>query len=194
MNRTLLAKNVIVGVLLALGLLAGGCVRTTHPVLTDDQLSPNDALLGKWVSKDGKTSAELKPGDAGKYKLVYTNEDGKSGNFLVRFGKIGEVSVAEIAPDAFTPKSSDEYKSLLMPMYTLVVIQKTDPELVLTGISIDWLKKYVKAHPDELDVNNPDDLVIESPTIDFQGFFTRHYKDDGMLTDPATFVRPPSGK
>ena len=176
--------------LLMLSLLAGGCVRTTHPVLKDEQVTSNDSLLGKWVSNDGKVSAELKPGQSNKYKLSYSNEDGKTGNFIVRFGRIGDADVAEISADAFTPQTGDEYKSLLMPMYMMIVIQKTAPDLELTTMSVDWLKKYTQSHPDELEVTTPDDAIVTSSTDDFQSFFITHLKDAGMLNDTTKFVRP----
>jgi hypothetical protein len=180
--------------LLVISLMAGGCVRLSHPVLRDDQVTSNDPLLGKWVSKDGKVSAELHPGDANKYKLTYTNEDGKTSNLVVRFGKIGDASVAEISADAFTESQGGEFKSLLMPLYMIVVIDKTTPELVMRGPSIDWYKKYAQAHPDELAVNNLDDMILQANTDDFQAFFIKHLKDDGMLGDPATFVHPDEKK
>jgi hypothetical protein len=175
--------------LLMVSVLAGGCVRSTHPILKDEQVTANDALLGKWVAKDGKVSAELRPGEDNKYKLSYTNEDGKTGNFIVRFGKIGDVQVAEISADAFTPQSSGEYKSLLIPMYMMVVIQKTTPRLELSAMSTDWLKKYAQGHPDELDVN-PDDLIVNASTDDFQIFFMKHLNDAGMLGEAGVFVHP----
>jgi hypothetical protein len=190
MRSSYFAKQIVLSVLMMLALTAVGCVRTTHPILKDEQVTSNDALLGKWVSKDGKLSAELHPGDDGKYKLAYTDQNGKKGDFVVRFGKIGDVSVAELSADAFTDDMADEYKSLLLPMYTMVVISKTQPQLELTGPSIDWLKKYVQAHPNELDVNNPDDPIVQASTDDFQAFFLKHMKDDGMLGEPAIFVRP----
>jgi hypothetical protein len=190
MHFDFIAKRAVLFGLMVISLLAGGCVRSTHPVLKDEQVNSNDALLGKWVSKDGKVSAELRPGDNNKYKLSYTNGDGKTGNFLVRFGKIGDVQVAEMSADAFTPDTGDEYKSLLMPLYSMVVIQKTSPDLELTAISVDWLKKYVQAHPDELDVTNPDELIVTASTDDFQAFFTRHLKDAGMLGETSVFVHP----
>jgi hypothetical protein len=180
--------------LLFLSLFASGCVRTTHPILTEDQVISNNALLGKWVSTDGKTSAELSAGDEGKYKLIYTNEQGKSGHFLLRFGKIGDLAVAEISPDAFSADVSEEYKGLLMPLYMMLVIEKTQPQLLVASPSADWLKKYVTAHPDDLDVNNVEDLIVQASTEDFQAFFLKHYKDAGMLGDPASFVRPAPAK
>jgi hypothetical protein len=173
-----------------LSLLAGGCVRTTQPILKDEQVISNDALLGKWVAGDGKSSGELTAGEGGKYRLTYFSEDGKSGHFLVRFGKIADVSVAEISPDAFTSGMSDEFKAMVMPLYTMVVIEKTGPQLVLAAPALDWMKKYILSHPDELDVNNIEDLVIQSSTDDFQAVFSKHHADAGMLGDPAIFVRP----
>jgi hypothetical protein len=190
MQFSIMAKRTVLLGLLVVSLLAGGCVRMAHPVLKDDQVTTNDALLGKWVSKDGKVSAELRPGEDNKYKLAYTNEDGKTGNFIVRLGKIGDTSVAEFSADAFTPGMSDEYKSLLMPLYMMVVIDRTQPELVLRGLSVDWYKKYAQAHPDELEVNNIDDLILQANTDDFQTFFTKRLKDNAMLGDPAVFVHP----
>jgi hypothetical protein len=81
-----------------------------------------------------------------------------------------------------------------MPLYTMVVIDKTTPELVLRGPSIAWFRKYTRAHPDELAVNNTDDVILEANTDDFQAFFAKHLKDAGMLGDPATFVHPDDKK
>jgi hypothetical protein len=190
MQFSFLAKRMVILGVLAVSLLAGGCVRMAHPILKDDQVTSNDALLGKWVSKDGKGFAELRPGDNNRYKLTYTNEDGKTSSLIVRFGKIGDTSVAELSADAFTPNMGDEYKSLLVPVYMMVVIDKTQPQLVLRSPSIDWFKKFAEAHPDQLEVNNTDDLIIQANTDDFQAFFTKHLKDDGILGDPAIFVHP----
>jgi hypothetical protein len=190
MSFSCCAKRTVLSLLITVMLTIVGCVRTTHPILKDEQVTSNDALLGKWVSKDGKITAELRPGDDGKYKLSYTDQDGKKGDFIVRFGKIGDVSVAEFSADAFTNDMADEYKSLLLPLYTIAIINKTQPQLELTGPSIDWLKKYVKAHPDELDVMNSDDSIVQASTDAFQAFFLKHMKDEGMLGEPAIFVRP----
>jgi hypothetical protein len=178
--------------LVLVSFLAGGCVRSANPVLKDDQVVSNDGLLGKWVSPDGKVSAELKAGDNNQYKLTYTNEKGETSPFLVRFGKLGDTMVAEVKADAFTSQSNGEYKSLLMPLYMMVVVEKTSPQLVLSSVSADWLKKYVQANPDELDVTHvgDQDLIVNSSTEEFQAFVLRHIKDHGMLSDDSIFVHP----
>lgn len=179
--------------LLVLSIAAGGCVRNAHAILKDDQVLANDAVLGDWVSKDGKVTAELKAGENNQYKLLYTNEDGKSGAFLVRFGKLGDNMVAEVKADKMAPTASEEYQSLLLPLYTMVVISKSSPgRLELTAVSIDWLKKYTQDHPDELDVINigGQDLIVNSPTEEYQRFVLRHWNDKEMMGEPSLFVHP----
>jgi hypothetical protein len=190
---TFAKKSFAVAMLLMLSLLAGGCVRNAHAILKDDQVVANDALVGKWVSKDCKVSAELKPAVNNEYKLSYTNEDGKTGAFLVRFGKLGDTMVAEIRADAFNDNSSGEYKSLLLPLYSMIVIQEATPQqLVVTAPSPDWLKKFSASSPDELDVTSVggQDLIVNSTTEEYQTFFLHHLKDKGMLGDGSVFVHP----
>jgi hypothetical protein len=180
-------------VLVILSVTAGGCVRNAHAILKDDQVIADDALVGKWVSKDGKVSAELKAGANNQYKLVYTNEDAKSGAFLVRFGKLGDNLVAEVRADPMAPDANGEYQSLLLPLYTMIAIPKSSAEqLQLTAVSVDWLKKYVQDHPDELDVISVggQDLIVNSPTEDYQRFVLRHWSDKDMLGEPSLFVHP----
>ncbi|MGA2500100.1 MAG: hypothetical protein ABSH20_20370, partial [Tepidisphaeraceae bacterium] len=40
-------------------LLAGGCVRSIQPILTDEQVIVDKSLAGKWVQKDGESSVEI---------------------------------------------------------------------------------------------------------------------------------------
>jgi hypothetical protein len=177
-----------------ISITAGGCVRNANAILKDDQVVANDALVGKWISKDGKATAELKPGENNQYKLQYTNEDGKSGAFLVRFGKVGDNMVAEVKADvSFAAGSNGEYQSLLLPLYTMIVISKSSPQqLELTAVSVDWLKKYTQDHPDELDVASigGQDLIVNSSTEDYQRFVLRHWNDKDMLGEPSLFVHP----
>jgi len=192
MRSSSLVKQLVGLSLLVLCLMAGGCVRTDHPILKDEQVKANDALVGKWVSDDGKVRGEVKAGENNQYKLSYTNEEGKTGNFIVRFGKIGELNVAEVRADVFPTGTNDEGTSLVMPLYTMFVIDETPPKVTLTAIDVDWFKKYTQANPQELNVTGmgPDYSIVNASTEEFQAFFLKHFKDKDMLSEPKTFVRP----
>jgi hypothetical protein len=188
-----LKPMIVMLALLVVSITAGGCVRNTNPILKDDQVTANDALLGKWVSKDGKNFAELTAGENNRYKLAYINEDHKTGAFVVRFGKIGDNLVAELKADAIGHDLSGEYQSLLLPLYTMAVISKSSPQqLELTGMSVDWLKKNNQDHPDELEVLSigGQDMIVNSSTEEFQKFLLRHWNDKQMLGEPTVWVHP----
>lgn len=170
-----------------------GCVRTIQPVLNDDQAIEDNALLGKWVTDDGKQTVDVQPGDqANFYRVTYADEGGKKGAFLGRIGKVGELQLIELQPDDPAPAASDVYKAHLLKMYSFLLVRQTKPNLVVSTMSADWLKKYIDAHPGELQSISPskDDLIVTSPTADFQVFLLRHWKDEGAFGDPGTFVRP----
>jgi hypothetical protein len=177
----------------ALLLLAGGCVRTTQPILNDDQLVTDNSVLGKWVTNEGKDSVEIRQrGEEKAYRIVYSDQENKKGVFIARLGKVGNLTVAELSADDPAPDASGAYKSLILPLYTFMVVDQTQPRLVLTSMSLEWLRKYVAAHPNELQVMNAsgDSPIVTAPTADFQAFLLRHWKDEGAATQSTTFARP----
>ncbi|HEY2589551.1 MAG TPA: hypothetical protein VGI81_27640 [Tepidisphaeraceae bacterium] len=179
--------------LFALLLLAQGCVRSIQPILKDDQVIEANDLLGKWVTDDGKQLVDVQPGDqANVYRVSYTDEGGKKGAFLGRIGKVGELQLIELQPEDPMPAASDVYRAHLLKVYSFLLVRQTKPRLVISTMSVDWLKKYVDAHPGDLQTISPtkDDLIVTSPTADFQRFLLQHWKDDGAFGDPGTFVRP----
>lgn len=171
----------------------GGCVRSIEPVLKDDQLIVDNALAGKWVSDEGKVSAEVQPAGTDKvYKVLYTDDKGKQARLVARLGKIGELTIAEFSPDEPTGDVSDVYWAHLMPVYSFLIIQQTKPQLIITTMSAEWFKKYLDAHPEELKVikRGSDEVIVSSPTEDLQTFILRHWKDEGALGERQTFARP----
>ena len=173
-------------------LLISGCVRSVAPILTDTQVINDNSVLGRWNSTDdAKESIEVLAGVDSAYKVLYHDKQDKTGNFVVRLGKVGDLVLAEIAPDEPANKDSDVYRAHLLPLYSFFWVVQTTPELKLRTISSDWLKKYVAAHPGELKtVGKPDDLVLGSTTEELQAFILKHSKDEGAWGDELKLVRP----
>ena len=194
MNRTMLKQfRAICWIALLVG-MAGGCVRSMQPILKDEQVFTNDKWLGDWVSSDGKTSGVVTAADDQKrYKLLYTDEQGKQANLLVRLGKIGDMTIAESTIDDPAPDASDVYKLHLLPLHSFMLVKdSTQQRLVLRLMDSNWLSKYVDAHPTELATLKVthEDFVVTASTDDFQAFLIRHAKDDGAYGEDGIFVRP----
>ena len=137
--------------------LGAGCVRSIQPILSDNQAITDDRLLGSWVSSDGKSFGEVTAdGDHKGYKILFTDEDGKKAILLARLGNIGHLTIAQCTVDAQPIHDlGDAYSSHLLPLYSFAIVKQMAPQLVLSSMDSDWLKKYLQANPGELSVKPP---------------------------------------
>ena len=185
LNGTLLAAILL--------LFASGCVRTCQPILQDDQVIVDNSVLGQWVTKDSPDKLEVAAGEQEKtYRLTYTDKDGKKGVFVGRLGKVGDLEIAELAPEDAAANSNDTYKMHWVRLYSFFLIDHTKPDLQFRSMSPDWLQKYLEAHPTELQtakITN-DNTFVTSPTADFQAFVLKHLKDEGAFGEASVLVRP----
>ena len=176
-------------------LTAVGCVRSVQPVLKDDQVIIDKDLVGKWVSSDGKATYEvqLPAGDDKTYQVHSFDNEGKDdGTYLVRLGKVQDLMILEARAADFAPQYDDGYKSHFLPLYSFLIVYQTKPNLVVSSLDMDWLKKYLEAHPTELQFFKPDEksVILNSPPEEFQKFLLQHQGDDGAIGDKSTLVRP----
>jgi hypothetical protein len=178
--------------------VVGGCVRSIQPVLKDQQLIVDQSVVGTWIPENEKSVIEIqKPGDDKSYKVLYTDQDGKKGTFLVRLGKMDDLLIAEVRPDDPAPGASDVYKAHLVPVYSFMIVTQTVPEIHLRLMKPDWLEKYVQDHPGELQLatlgeNGKSGSVVTSSTDDIQSFILRHHNDQNALGNEARLVRAPA--
>lgn len=177
------------GVLIAL--FATGCVRSVNPILNDDQVIVNNAVVGKWVSPNGTESVAIKDAGPDKlYKLHYTESDGKTADLVGRLGKVGDLTIAEFHIADPAPGASDIYKLHLLPLYSFVVVDHIGRQLVFSNVggSDDWAKKHLADNQKEIQVI--EGSIVTSKTDEIQAFLLRHIKDDGFLGEKQSWVRP----
>jgi hypothetical protein len=181
--------------LIALG-LGGGCVRSIQPVLKDEQLITDAHFAGDWVSSDGKQTAHIVQADEHKgYAVRYSDQDGKPGDFAVKLGKVGDITIGQCTVEKLDPQIGDMTKIHLLPVYSFAVIEQTDPHLVFKVLDDKWFGKYIDAHPDEvptihMGTGDDEQLLFSGSTDQVQAFILKHVKDDGAFGDDVVFVRP----
>jgi hypothetical protein len=183
----------VIGVLL-LGLV--GCVQSVEPILKDNQVVKDDHLLGRWNSTENeKEYIEVAAGDQNTYTAVYHDKDGKTGNFVVRLGKVGGITLAETLPQPPDLQATDVYKGQLLPLYSFFWVTQTDPELKMRVMSSDWLKKYVEDHKDELRISQrKDTVIITASTEEIQAFILKHRDEKEVFGEEGRYVRPAADK
>lgn len=179
-------------VVLLLGMI--GCIQSVEPILKDDQVVKDDHLLGRWNSTDNeKEYIEIAQGEQNAYTAVYHDKEGKTGNFVVRLGKVGGIMLAEATPQPPDLQATDVYKGQLLPLYTFFWVTQLDPELKMRVMSPDWIKKYIEDHKGELRMSErKDSSIIMSTTDEIQAFILKHRDDKDAFGDEGKFVRPPA--
>jgi hypothetical protein len=182
---------------IAIALLSGGCVRTSQPVLQDDQVFVDNSVLGKWVTKDSPDMIDIQAGEQEKtYRVTYTDKDQKKGVFVGRLGKVGDLQIAELVPEDTAASMNDTYKMHIVRLYSFFLIEQTKPQIQFRSMSPDWLRQYLEAHPNELQVAkvSNDNSFVTSSTADFQAFLLKHAKDEGAFGDVSVLTHPEPAK
>ena len=194
-SRTLIGRPFACRLLAAVvfALLAGGCVRTSQPVLQDDQVFVDNSVLGKWVTKDSPDTIDIQAGDQDKtYRVTYTDKDQKKGVFVARLGKVGDMQIAELAPEDTAATMNDTYKMHIVRLYSFFLVEQTKPQLQFRSMNTEWLQKYLDTHPTELQVAkvSNDNSFVTSSTAEFQAFLLKHAKDEGAFGEVSVLTRP----
>src|SRR5262245_54239584 len=88
------------GIVIVVALWLAGCVYTIDTAVPNDRLRSDATLVGTWYASDS-SRVVITAADQG-YHLEYRDEDGSTGVFHGRFGRLGERTVLEVRP-AFGP-------------------------------------------------------------------------------------------
>ncbi len=77
-----------------------GCVLSIEPVVSESEATFDARLLGSWESEDGSERAVVSRAADADYAIAYTDEDGKTGHFEARLGRLGEQLILDVWPAA----------------------------------------------------------------------------------------------
>jgi hypothetical protein len=185
-------------------LLAPGCVRSLHPIYSDDTLTYDPAFLGAWVSANGETRLEIaasstndEPDAVKSYSVTHTDKDGQAGHFVGHLAKVGNLLVADltVGEEQKLP-DSDFYKAHLAPLHTFWVVRLDGADaMTVRAIEHDWMNQFLDANPTAVaHYKSRDDILLIAPTAELQKFLRAHANDKGMLSDVETFrrMKPPA--
>ena len=187
--------------LLLCSLLPVGCVRSMHPIYTEQTLTYDPAFLGTWRDDDG-TTVEVAASDGNdepdavkSYRVAVTGRDNKTARLVGHLAKVGDLLVADLTVgDEEGLPDSDVYRAHLFPLHTFWVVRRDGEKLAVRTIEHDWMKKFVEADPGAIaHYKSRDDVILTAPPEALQKFLLAHAKDPGMLSDEGTYRRVKPG-
>jgi hypothetical protein len=190
---------------LLFGLLLAGCVPSWNPLYTEKDLVFDPLLVGAWAPvqvKEGskETWAFTKAGDK-SYQLQQTDEEGRTATFETRLVKLKEHRFL----DLYLSKVQSDEVNLnawagfsLVPAHLILKVEQIEPTLKIAAMNPDWMRKFVKQHPDAIAhrVVLDDNVVLAASTSELQKFVLEHVDEQEFFGGAMELRRKaaPGGK
>ncbi len=182
-----------------LAVLLGGCipVMSLHPLFTEEALVFEEKLLGTWVD-DANGTWEFKHPDESKkvYELVFCDDKGKKGLFVVHLVKLENRLFLDVYPSKFPGEQGSnepewEYNMLFfLPVHTFIKIESIEPQLKMRLTDDDEMEKLLKEDPNAVKYELADDkLILTASTKELQAFVLKYADDSRVFSDAIVYSR-----
>src|SRR5580765_3114056 len=189
---------------LVLAALCGviGCIPTSiNPLYTGQDLVFDPALIGVWRGEgDAKeTWAFEKAGDT-EYKFVYTEDDGKTGQFEAHLLKLGNTKFLDFFPDESGIEDMNRsgfYKVHLLRTHSFLKVMQIEPALQMAPLDLKWLREFLGKNPNAIrhhKIGEGDEaqIVLLASTPELREFVEKHLKTKGAFGEPINLKRKQS--
>lgn len=176
--------------LLVITFLSGCSVASVAPLVPAADAAFDPRLLGTWQDSSGKEFVVITALPPKGYALAYTDGDGKTGRFEALLGHVGSLLVLDVTPDDPSLDASDLYKSLLLPLHGVIVIDSMGPQLRVRMLEPDSVKRYLERQPNLISHEmREESVVLTAPTAALRTFLTTIARRPGALGEPGVWQR-----
>lgn len=183
-----------------LAALLGGCVpvMSLHPLYTEEDVVFEKKLLGTWVDDPDspKTTWEFSRAGAKEkvYKLVYSDDEGKKGSFVVHLVKLENRLFLDVLPSQFPSEQQDWEKMkwaynffFFVSAHTFIKIDSIEPKLKMRRTINDEMKELFKEEPNAVKHELvEDEIILTASTKELQAFVLKYAYDIRVF--PAKIV------
>lgn len=181
-------------------LLAGvlvGCVPSLHPLFTNEDVIFEEELLGIWAGEeDSNETWEFQrygDKDGKRYKMIYTDEEGKEGGFLAALGRINGMLFLDLFPGEAEINTNDFYKIHLLGVHTFLKIEQIEPTLQMRAMDPEKMKEMLESDPNlikhEVLREQDSKIVLTASTKELQRFMLEHSEDEGLFGEATELKR-----
>lgn len=183
-------KTLIRLLALTLLLILGGCVPSLQPFYADKDVAFDPTLLGTWSGdKDKDTWEFTKHGERG-YKLLYTDEEGRQGRFVVYRFRVAGNNLLDLCAEDPEPRANDFYKQHLLRLHTFSLVLQSEPTLRITTLEPEWLQRFLANNAAALQHQKvAERLILTASTLELQNFILIHLKTPGAFGEPDELIR-----
>jgi hypothetical protein len=143
-------RNIFAAAALALLSLTGCIVTSVNPLYTQKDLVFDPALIGAWSEGEGKGTWVFEKAGEKKYKLLHTDEKGRTGEFEAHLLKLGKYQFLDL--HLRDPGEKEEWQInelaavaiIMRPGHLFLKVSQVEPVLQVSPLSEDWLNKLLE--------------------------------------------------
>ena len=184
-------KAIQLSIIAFIAALIGGCVPSWNALFTEKDLIFDAKLVGTFNSDDDETWEFAKDGEK-KYKLTYTDKDGKA-TFDAHLLKIQDRQFVDIQLDEKGYeglKLNALAKLTMVPAHIFFRVDEMGSSVKLAAVNPDWLGKHLEKNPKAIAHLKKDEMLFfTGETKDLQAFVIKHVEGEALFGDPFTLKR-----
>ncbi|SFF35406.1 hypothetical protein [Sunxiuqinia elliptica] len=192
------SKSVVLVSLLVL-FLSGCIVFSFYPLYTEEDLFPNDLLVGEWIDADSTTwefdfnyfgKPVLENRDSTAFILRMKEKDSQEFSkqeFLVRVIELGGHYFLDFYMEEYLKENDLTFFDLhLMPVHTFAKLELDGDDAKISWFSSAWLEELIEQNRTHIRYeNNGDHILLTAKPQELQEFVVRYVNapdafDDGL--------------
>ena len=161
-------------------LVIAGCIPSLYPLYTDKDTTFDPAIVGSWVQDNKDSTWHFAKKDNNAYRLIYTDKEGRPGEFEARLVKLDKQMFLDLFPDEPKLPENGYYKFHLLRVHTFLKLSLVDgSEMLLAGMNPGWLQEQLASDPDAVRHETVNDtIILTASPKELQAFVAKHGKDE----------------
>ncbi len=187
-------KTKIFFTILLLSIFLSGClVFSFYPLYTDDDLFPNDLLLGEFYDSDSAKweFTHLTTGKEDNIKIDSTcyilkiqeeGEEETEDRFQAKIIKLGEHYFIDFYLDEYEYKSGDDpnfFDLHLIPVHTFAKVEINEDQIKINWFDPEWLEDLIKENKIRIHhENNGNHILLTAKPKELQKFVTKYVNSE----------------
>lgn len=165
------------------------CIRSLHPIYSEDTEEFKIELIGKWMEEGEKDYWFFSPVDDSYYKLIVSDEGKIQGPFEAHLCKIDDAYFLDLYPDEETIKDGF-FNFHFLPVHSFIYVEQVEPVLKMQFVNTEWLRELLKASPNDIQHEIVDDeVILTAATPELQKFWAKHIATDDAFGESSNLIK-----
>ncbi|MBC8403467.1 MAG: hypothetical protein H8E14_18450 [Candidatus Marinimicrobia bacterium] len=164
-----------------------GCIRSLHPLYTEEDLVFSTDLIGTWVDKENNIWTFIAAGE-NSYSLIFS-EEGEPAQFESHLVKLGAYLFLDTYPEE-PSINNDFYNMHLIGAHLFAKMEIYPDSCIYTLMDHEWLKNILSESIENLAYEMVDDtIILTANTAELQTLFKKYADDPEAFKDRTLLLR-----